>query len=435
MTMNAVEAYKRLLGYARVYWGAFALGIVGFLINAQTEWAGAQVVKYIIDAIQHKDQAAKDLFPLLIVLIILLRGVGTFMGNYFMSLVARNVVYELRRQMFDKLISLPNQYFHRHSAGHLSAKLIFDVEQVTGAATEALKTLVREGAIVFGLLAYLFWSNWRLSLVLLLVAPPVVFVVRKASKRFRKLSHRIQNSMGDVSHIVNEAINGFAVVKSYGGADFERERFEQASRENLRQSMKMVVTTSLNTPLVQLLMAVAMSFVVYMALQPDILGDVSAGEFVAYITAAGLLSKPVRSLTDVNEKIQRGIAAAQSVFELLDTPGEADSGELDPGRCRGELEFRNLSFAYPDSEPVLKDFSLHVKPGQTVALVGRSGSGKARWSTCCRVFTNAGRGRSCWTVSPCRHTGCRLSATRLPRSARRLPCLILRWRATLPTAP
>ncbi len=183
------------------------------------------------------------------------------------------------------------------------------MEQVTGAATEALKTLVREGAIVFGLLAYLFWSNWRLSLVLLLVAPPVVLVVRKASKRFRKLSHRIQNSMGDVSHIVNEAINGFAVVKSYGGADFERERFEQASRENLRQSMKMVVTTSLNTPLVQLLMAVAMSFVVYMALQPDILGDVSAGEFVAYITAAGLLSKPVRSLTDVNEKIQRGIAA------------------------------------------------------------------------------------------------------------------------------
>ncbi|RZU45027.1 subfamily B ATP-binding cassette protein MsbA [Fluviicoccus keumensis] len=377
MTTSGFEAYKRLLGYARKYWGAFALGILGFIINAQTEWAGAQVVKYIIDAIQNKNQHAKDFFPVLIVLIFLLRGVGTFLGNYFMSLVARNVVYELRRQLFDKLLTLPSAYFHRHSPGHISAKLVYDVEQVTGAATEALKTIVREGTVVTCLLGYLFWTNWRLSLSLLLIAPPVSFIVRKASKRFRTLSHRIQNSMGDVSHIVNESINGYTVVKSYGGEAFERARFETASRENLRQSMKMVVTASLNTPLVQLLMAVAMSFVVYMALQPHILGNVSAGEFVAYITAAGLLSKPMRALTDVNEKIQRGIAAAQSVFEMLDVDGEQDGGDRDAGRCRGELEFRHLDFAYPGGEPVLRDINLHIPAGKTVALVGRSGSGKS----------------------------------------------------------
>jgi subfamily B ATP-binding cassette protein MsbA len=377
MVTSGIEAYKRLLGYARKYWGAFALGILGFVINAQTEWAGAQVVKFIIDAIQNKNQEAKNLFPVLIVLIFLLREVGTFLGNYFISLVARNVVYELRRQLFDKLLTLPSQYFHRHSAGHISAKLIYDVEQVTGAATEALKTLVREGTVVTCLLGYLFWTNWRLSLSLLLIAPPVSFIVRKASKRFRMLSHRIQNSMGDVSHIVNESINGYTVVKSYGGEAFERKRFENASRENLRQSMKMVVTASLNTPLVQLLMAVAMSFVVYMALQPHILGDVSAGGFVAYITAAGLLSKPMRALTDVNEKIQRGIAAAQSVFEMLDVTGESDTGSLNAGRSKGEIEFRQLEFAYPEGEPVLRDINLRIPAGKTVALVGRSGSGKS----------------------------------------------------------
>lgn len=374
---TGVQIYRRLLGYTRKYWVPFLLGIVGFLINAQTEWAAAQLVKYIIDAIQNKNQEAKDWFPILIVLIFLFRGIGTFMGNYFVALVARNIVFQMRTELFNKLMTLPNNFYLHNSPGHISAKLMYDVEQVTGAATDALKTLVREGAIVFGLLVYLFWSNWRLSLSLLLIGPFAGLMVRTASKRFRKLSTRIQNTMGDVSHIVNEAINGFAVVKSYGGEEFERKRFETASLENLRQSMKMVITSSLNTPLVQLLMAVAMSFVVYMALQPNILGNVSAGEFVAYITAAGLLSKPVRALTDVNEKIQRGVAAAESVFRLLDTPGEPDNGTVEAGRVRGELEFRHLTFAYPEGGTVLKDINLVIPAGKTVALVGRSGSGKS----------------------------------------------------------
>ena len=320
------QSYKRLLSYLKSYKKFFLLGVVGFILNAQTEWAGAQLIKFVINAIQEKNQADKNFFPLLVIGVFFFRGIGTFMGNYYLSLVARNVVYTLRKELFDKLLVLPNHYYHLHSAGHLSAKLIYDVEQVTGAATEALKTIVRDGFVVIGLLGYLFYTNWRLSISLLVIGPIVAVLVKTASKRFRKLSHKIQHSMGDVSHIVNETINGFAVVKSYGGQTFERERFDAASKENLKQSMKMVITASINTPLVQFLMAMSMGVVVWVALQPHILGDASAGTFVAYITAAGLLSKPVRSLTDVNEKIQRGIAAAQSVFELLDTPIEPDHG-------------------------------------------------------------------------------------------------------------
>jgi subfamily B ATP-binding cassette protein MsbA len=371
------QSYKRLLSYLKSYKKFFLLGVVGFILNAQTEWAGAQLIKFVINAIQEKNQADKNFFPLLVIGVFFFRGIGTFMGNYYLSLVARNVVYTLRKELFDKLLVLPNHYYHLHSAGHLSAKLIYDVEQVTGAATEALKTIVRDGFVVIGLLGYLFYTNWRLSISLLVIGPIVAVLVKTASKRFRKLSHKIQHSMGDVSHIVNETINGFAVVKSYGGQTFERDRFDAASKENLKQSMKMVITASINTPLVQFLMAMSMGVVVWVALQPHILGDASAGTFVAYITAAGLLSKPVRSLTDVNEKIQRGIAAAQSVFELLDTPIEPDHGTYTATRVQGHIEIKNLSFRYPTGEEVLHNINLTIQAGQTVALVGRSGSGKS----------------------------------------------------------
>ncbi len=371
------QTYKRLLGYSKAYWGAFALGIVGFILNAQTEWAAAEQIKFIINAIQDKDESAKNLFPLIIVAIFFFRGIGTFMGTYYLSLVARNVVYQLRKELFAKLLILPNQYYHLHSAGHLSAKLIYDVEQVTEAASDALKTMVREGFTVLGLLGYLFYTNWRLSISLLIIGPIAASLVRVASKRFRKLSYKIQNTMGDVNHIVGETIQGFAVVKSYGGQAYETQRFDNASKENLKQSMKMVVTSALNTPVIQFLMAIAMGGVVWLALQPNILGDVSAGAFVAYITAAGLLSKPVRSLTDVNTKIQRGISAAQSVFDLLDTTVEEDTGTYQATKVQGQIEFKDLSFSYPTGEQVLHNINLTVPTGKTVALVGRSGSGKS----------------------------------------------------------
>ena len=375
--MTGVEAYKRLLKYTVRYWVFFLIGILGFLFNGLTEAASAKLIQYIIDAIQHQNQEHMNWFPVLVIGVVFMRGVGSFVGNYFLSLVSRSIVYEMRREIFDKLLVLPAAYYHLNSPGHIAAKIIYNVEQVTGAATDALKTIVREGFIALTLLGYLFYMNWRLSLSLLIIGPLAGFLVRVASKRFRKLSSKIQNAMGDINHVVSETITAFQVVKTYGGEEYERQRFDRASKENLKQGMKMVVTSALSTPLVQLLLAIAMGGVIWVALQPALMQGISAGEFVSYIVAAGMLQKPIKALTDVNEKIQRGIAASASVFELLDMPSEPDIGELEVERLRGEIEFRQVGFAYQEGKPVLQDISLKVMPGQTVALVGRSGSGKS----------------------------------------------------------
>ncbi len=375
--MTGVEAYKRLLKYTVRYWVFFLIGILGFLFNGLTEAASAKLIQYIIDAIQHQNQQHMNWFPVLVIGVVFMRGVGSFVGNYFLSLVSRSIVYEMRREIFDKLLVLPAAYYHLNSPGHIAAKIIYNVEQVTGAATDALKTIVREGFIALTLLGYLFYMNWRLSLSLLIIGPLAGVLVRVASKRFRKLSSKIQNAMGDINHVVSETITAFQIVKTYGGEEYERQRFDRASKENLKQGMKMVVTSALSTPLVQLLLAIAMGGVIWVALQPALMQGISAGEFVSYIVAAGMLQKPIKALTDVNEKIQRGLAASASVFELLDMPSEPDIGEREVERLRGEIEFRQVGFAYQEGKPVLQDISLKVMPGQTVALVGRSGSGKS----------------------------------------------------------
>ena len=226
------------------------------------------------------------------------------------------------------------------------------------------------------MIGFLLYSNWRLTLILFLVLPPILWLIRIASKRYLKLSKGIQQTMGDVSHITNEVIGGYQVVKNYGGQAYESKRFDKTSKKNLRQGMKVVVTNSINTPAVQLLMAMAMSVVVWLALRPQVINNISAGEFISYIAAAGLLSKPVRSLTDVNQKLQKGIAAGESIFALIDEPEEQDTGTLNP-KLSGALRLDKVGLVYPDSTVALQDFSLDIKAGETVALVGRSGAGKS----------------------------------------------------------
>ncbi|MCC2637964.1 MAG: lipid transporter ATP-binding/permease [Moraxellaceae bacterium] len=391
-SLTGAQAYRRLLRYTRKFWVFFLIGTLGFLFNGLTEAASAKLIQYIIDAIQHRNQEHMNWFPVLVIAVVAMRGIGSFIGNYFLSLVSRSIVYEMRRELFDKLLVLPAAYYHLNSPGHIAAKIIFNVEQVAAAATDALKTMVREGFIVITLLSYLFYMNWRLSLSLFVIAPMAALLVRAAGKRFRKLSSRIQNAMGDVNHVVNETILAFQVVKNYGGEKFERERFDKASRENLRQGMKMVVTAAISTPMVQLLLAVAMGGVIWIALQPALMQGITAGEFVSYIVAAGMLQKPVRALTDINEKIQRGIAASTDVFQLLDMPPESDTGTLAPARLQGDIEFRHVGFAYQEGNPVLRDISLHVRPGQTVALVGRSGSGKTSLVNLLQRYYEPGEG-------------------------------------------
>ena len=366
----------RLLRYLKPYWWALLLTVLGFAINAATEIWIAKLLQYITDAINQNDQAKQNLFPLLIIGLFFVRGVGSFLGNYYSALVSRNLVYELRVEVFNKLLRLPSSFYLANPAGTISSKLIFDVEQVTAASTDSMKTVLRDGLTVVALIGFLLYSNWRLTLILFLVLPPILWLIRIASKRYLKLSKGIQQTMGDVSHITNEVIGGYQVVKNYGGQAYESKRFDKTSKKNLRQGMKVVVTNSINTPAVQLLMAMAMSVVVWLALRPQVINNISAGEFISYIAAAGLLSKPVRSLTDVNQKLQKGIAAGESIFALIDEPEEQDTGTLNP-KLSGALRLDKVGLVYPDSTVALQDFSLDIKAGETVALVGRSGAGKS----------------------------------------------------------
>ena len=346
------------------------------MINAATEVSIAQLIKYIIDAINTADQSAKNLFPVLVILLFFFRGLGSFLGNYFSALISRNLVFTLRQQIFDKLLKLPTAYYLNNSSGHITAKIIYNVEQVTAASTESLKTIVRDGLTVILLLGYLFYMNWRLSLTILIIAPLIALVIRKAAKRMRRLSTQLQNSMGDVSHVVQEAVNGYSVVKSFGGQEYEKQRFHRYSLENLKKGLKLVVVVSINTPLVQLFMAISMSIVIWIALRPQIIGDTSAGEFVAYITAAGLLSKPVKALTDVNEKIQRGLAATKSIFDVIDQADEPNLGQFKPPMS-GQIQFNQVGVTYPDGTKALDQINLQIESGETIALVGRSGAGKS----------------------------------------------------------
>lgn len=377
-TAKDFTVYLRLLSYLKAYWWAGILVFIGFAINAATEVSVARLIKFIIDAINNNDRSARNLFPFLVVLLIFLRGIGSVMGGYFLAYISRGLVFNLRKEVFNKFLQLPPSYYIENSTGHITSKILYNVEQVTAASTEATQTILRDGLVVMGLLGYLFYTNWRLSLSLLIVAPVIGFLVRKASKRMRKLSSEMQATMGDVNHVVQEAINGYSVVKSYGGQQFESQRFERFSLLNLKRGLKLVITASISTPIIQVFMAVALAIVIWIALRPEILGDTTAGEFVAYLTAAGLLSKPIRSLTDVNEKIQRGLAAAHSIFEIIDMPSEQDNGTQSPV-LTGKIGFEHVGLCYgqdAENKMAIQDFNLQINAGETVALVGRSGAGK-----------------------------------------------------------
>ncbi|WP_168408249.1 lipid A export permease/ATP-binding protein MsbA [Acinetobacter indicus] len=370
------KVYLRLLGYLKPFWGIAILVVVGFAINAATEVSVAKLLEKIITAIQEKDYTFTHLFPFLVVLLMFFRGVGLFLGGYYTAVISRNLVFNVRQEVFAKLLRLPSQYYLDNTSGHITAKIMYNVEQLTAASTESLRTLLQQGLITIALLSYLFYSNWRLTICILIFAPLIGLLIRKAAKRMRKLSIQVQDTMGDVNHVVQETVNGNLVVKGFAGHQYEQERFKQNSLENLRRGLKMVAVQQLNSPVVQLIMSIALSIVIWIALRPEILRDTSAGEFVAYITAAGMLSKPIKALTDINEKLQRGMAAAHSVFELLDMPAEKNTGTLTPA-LKGNIEFDQANLVYADGHHAIHDFSLNVKAGETVALVGRSGAGKS----------------------------------------------------------
>lgn len=279
------KTYLRLLGYVKASWGYVALSIVGFMLYAGMEPALAALLKHIVDTVSEgKVLENRAVIPLAILAIFIARGIGTFLGSYFMAQVANKVVFDLRTSMFNKLIKMPSSYYHSIPTGRLLAKLTYDTEQVIGAVTQAIRVVLREGFTVVGLLGYMIYMNWKLTLLFLLVVPLIGVIVSYASKRFRRLSARIQNAMGGVTDVASEAIKGHEVVKIFGGSEYEIERFRQAAQENRRSQLKMEKTRSLNIPIVQFILAFAMAILIWFALSPTISQHMTPGDFIAFLT-------------------------------------------------------------------------------------------------------------------------------------------------------
>ncbi|WP_018231308.1 lipid A export permease/ATP-binding protein MsbA [Thioalkalivibrio thiocyanodenitrificans] len=375
---TGVQVYRRLLGYSLRYWPVLALSVVTMIVVAATETGFAALMRPLMDdSFVARDPAAIKWVPLALIGIFALRGVAEFTAVYTMKYVGRMVVKELRGAMFHHLLGLPVRYYDGSSSGQLISRLSYNVEQVARAATDSVSILIRDTLTILGLLGWMFYLNWMLTLAVLIIAPMVALLVSQVTRRFRRISHRIQHNMGDVTQVVQEVIEGNRVVKIFGGEAYERDRFEDINENNRRLHMKMAFTHAMHLPLVQFFVALALALIVWLATLEPVLETVTVGTFVSFITALLLLLTPIRRLTNVNEMLQKGIAAGQSIFALLDSDLERDRGELRIRRARGDIQFRDVHFSYDaDKGDVLCGIDLHIRPGETVALVGRSGSGK-----------------------------------------------------------
>ncbi|OHX38295.1 lipid A export permease/ATP-binding protein MsbA [Methylomonas sp. LWB] len=375
-TMTDSQVYQRLMRFVLPYWRMFLVSAFGFAIYAATEPALAMIVQRIIDSFNREDRTGIEYLPLLFVGLFLVRGVGSFLGNYYLARISGNLIHRLRCDIFNHYTGLSVQYFDSHNSGYMISRITNNIGEVTRATSDSIRSFVREGFTAIGLLAYLAHTNLQLSLVFLAIAPVVATMVRYVGKRLKRLSRNMQDTVGDITHITSEVVSGNRIVKSFGGEDYERRRFRDASLENRRQYRKLIMTVSLNNPLMQLLISSALAGMVYLAL--IVMRDSTPGEFAGFFMAAILLPKPIRQLSDANSEILRGIAAAESLFEVLDEPLERDGGDYQTERVQGRIEFKNLRFSYPGAEvPALGGIDLTIEPGQTVALVGASGGGKS----------------------------------------------------------
>ncbi len=405
------QTYKRLLSYVQEFWPALILAICGFILYALTQSAFASLMQYVPSAFEQGANATnlsdweqrlglgtregiRLFLPIAIITVVSFRGIGSYLGGYYISFVARNVVNRIRRDLFEHLTALPSGFFGRNNSGQLISTLTFNVEQVAAASSNAIKTVIREGLTVLALMAYLLYLNWKLSLLFFLAAPFIGLIIRIASSRFKRYSKRIQQSMGGVTHVASEAIRGQAIVRAFGGEDYENRRFEERCHASLKNELKLARVNEISTPIIQILTFSAIALLFWFGLDPELFGELSAGDFLAYITAASLVAKPLRQLTNVNASIQRGIAAAESIFEILDQHFEKkhDSGQA-LSEFKGKLSLRDLSYRYPDTEhPALRSISFEARAGQLIALVGRSGAGKTTLIDIIAGFIRAPKG-------------------------------------------
>ncbi|MGU5639226.1 lipid A ABC transporter ATP-binding protein/permease MsbA [Aeromonas caviae] len=371
--------FKRLLGYVRDRKLGLVGGIIGMLGYAAVDTTFVYSIKPLIDqGLNGNDSSVLKWMPFFVLGIVALRGCAAFLSNYCMAWVGNHVVMRLQQQVFSHLMAMPMSFFDRQNTGNLLSKVTYDAGQVSSAASSTLVSLVREGATVIGLLGLMFWHSWQLSVIFLVVGPQVGILISIISRRFRKISRHIQQAVGDITTSTEQMLKGHKEVLMFGGQEVEDKRFYQVSNRMRQQTMKMVAADAIGSPIVQMVASVALAVFLYVATIDSVKATLTAGTFTVMVTSMMMLLKPLKSLTDVNNQFQRGITACQSLFGLLDSTPEQDTGTRTLERARGEIEFRNVTFTYPTKEtPALRNISFKVEAGKSVALVGRSGSGKS----------------------------------------------------------
>ncbi len=387
--------YLRLLEHVRPHWRLFAITIVATIVMAATEPALPALLKPLIDgSFVARDREMIVWMPILLILLFIVRGSATIISTVAMEGVATRVVMALRLAMFEKLLLLPKSYFDHNSTGVTLSKLTYDVEQLTQAASKVVITLVRDSLAIIGLLAWILYLNWRLALITFLLVPVVVLLVKMVSQRLNRINRMLQQRMGGMTHILEEVIGGYKVVRMFGGQAQERKRFGESANKVRQYRVKNALASTANVQIIQLLAVCALALMAYLAAEESARGEFTVGEFMSFFAAMAMLLSPLKKLTSINGDLQRGLAAASSVFALLDQPTESDSGKVRIDSCSGSISWQSVDFSYrPELEPTLKAIELEIAAGESIALVGPSGSGKSTLTQLLPRFYQPSAGR------------------------------------------
>ncbi|AXN30031.1 lipid A ABC transporter ATP-binding protein/permease MsbA [Vibrio coralliilyticus] len=383
---TTLQTFKRLWTYIRLYKAGLAVAVVALIINAVADTYMVSLLKPLLDeGFGDTESNFLRTLPFIVFGMMVIRGLSGFVSSYCLSWVSGNVVMLMRRRIFSQFMHMPVSYFDKESTGGLLSRITYDSEQVAGATSRALVSIVREGASIIGLLVLMFWNSWQLSLVLFIVAPVVAWAIGIVSKRFRKISKSMQDTMGHVTASAEQMLKGHKVVLSYGGQNVERERFDTVSNQMRQQSMKLVAAQAIANPVIQIIASIALVVVLFLASVDSIKEQLTPGTFTVVFSAMFGLLRPLKALTNVTSEFQRGMAASQTLFALMDLETEQDNGKYEAKAVRGEVAVKDVTFTYQGKEaPALRNVSFDIPKGKTVALVGRSGSGK---STIANLFT------------------------------------------------
>ncbi len=376
---NAFQLYSRLLKNTKVYKGIFILAIIGMIIHAITDTSFAAIIKPLLDgSFINKDPDFISLMPILIILIFLFRGIGSFMSNYGMAYVGRSIIRDIRREMFNKILKKSSSSYDSSVTGKLVSKITFDAEQVAEAATKAITIIIRDGLTIIGLLSLMFYYSFTLSIGLVLIAPLIGIFLKIMSVKFRAISRDIQKSMGEITNVVEESIIGHRIIKIFGGNDQEKNNFEYANSSNRERNLRLILIQSISIPMMQFVVAIFLAIIILFVTSNNYLEEISIGTFMSYLTAMIMMFAPIKRLSEVNVTLQRGIAASESIYELIDSESEDYSNSHDQAITgKISISFRNVYFKYPSSEKnILNNINFSINPGDIVALVGKSGSGK-----------------------------------------------------------